>query len=68
MPDPQAVGKRRVDLKCLQSDPLLLFRTHDVERPHIVQAVTKLDEHDADIIDHRQEHLAQVFGLVSLLP
>ena len=28
-----------------------------------MQAVGQLDQDDADVVDHRQEHLAQVLGL-----
>ena len=28
-----------------------------------MQAVGQLDQDDADVVDHSQEHLAQVFGL-----
>ena len=33
------------------------------QRTHVVQAVCKLDEHDAHIADHGQQHLAHVFCL-----
>ena len=33
------------------------------ERAHIVQAVSQLDEHDAHIGDHGEQHLANVFSL-----
>ncbi len=33
------------------------------ERAHVVQAVGKLDHHDANVVDHGQEHFADVFGL-----
>jgi len=31
-----------------------------------VQAVGELDQDDADVVDHRQEHLAQILGLGGL--
>ena len=34
-----------------------------VERPHVVKPVGQLDEDDANVVDHRQQHLAEVFGL-----
>ena len=34
-----------------------------VERPHVVQAVGELHEDDADVVHHRQQHLAEVLGL-----
>ena len=37
------------------------------ERAHVVQAVGQLDQHDADVVDHRQEHLAQALRLLRLL-
>jgi hypothetical protein len=30
---------------------------------HVVEAVGELDEDDADVIHHRQQHLAEVLGL-----
>ena len=66
LPDTQAVGQRRINLERLQGNPLLLFGPHHIERAHVVQAVAELDEHHADVIDHRQEHLAQVLGLMRL--
>ena len=37
-----------------------------VERPHVVQAVGQLDEDDADVVDHREQHLAEVLRLALL--
>ena len=34
------------------------------QRPHVVQAVGQFDQDDADVIDHGQHHLAQVFCLL----
>ena len=34
------------------------------QRAHIVQAVGQLNQDDADIVDHREDHLAQVLGLL----
>ena len=31
-----------------------------------MQAVGKLDQHDADVVDHGQHHLAEVLGLLFL--
>ena len=33
------------------------------ERAHVVKAVRKFDHDDADVIDHGEQHLADVFGL-----
>ena len=34
-----------------------------VERPHVVQPVGELHEDDADVVHHRQQHLAEVLRL-----
>jgi hypothetical protein len=36
------------------------------ERPHVVQAIGKLHENDADIVDHGEQHLAEVLRLTLL--
>ena len=38
-----------------------------LERAHVVQAIGQLDEHDADVVDHGEHHLAQVLGLLLFL-
>ena len=35
-----------------------------LERPHIVQAVSQLDEDHTDVVHHRQHHLAEILGLL----
>jgi len=34
-----------------------------LERTHVVQTISQLDHDDADVIYHRQHHLAQVLRL-----
>ena len=62
----EAVGDRRVDVARLLRDlhPALLGQV--VERPHVVEAIGELDEDDADVVDHRQQHLAEVLRLALL--
>ena len=61
--DTKTLCKRRVDVHRLTGLLVLLLRTHIFERPHIVQPVGQLDDDDADILRHREEHLAQVLRL-----
>ena len=63
---PEPVGDGRVDVQRLLGDldPPLLRQV--VERAHVVQPVGQLDDDDADVVDHRQEHLAEVLGLALL--
>ena len=37
------------------------------ERAHVVQAVGQLDEHDANVVRHREQHLAEIFRLLFLM-
>ena len=67
LPDAEALGERRVDLEGLARDPELLLRREGGEGAHVVQAVGELDEDDADVLGHRQEHLPDVLGLLLLV-
>ena len=64
LPDTQALGQRGVDLHRLAGDALLLLGRQRAERAHVVQPVGELDEHDADVLRHRQQHLADVLRLL----
>src|SRR6266508_192546 len=65
--DAEPVRERRVDVERLAGDPLLRLGLHRVERPHVVGPVGELDEQDADVLRHRDDHLAEVLGLLLLL-
>ena len=60
---PEAVGDGRVDVARLLGDLHAALLGQMVERPHVVEAIGELDEDDADVVDHRQEHLAEVLRL-----
>ena len=64
--DAEAVGQRRVDLQRLARDALLLLARHVLQRAHVVDAIGELDQDDADVARHRQQHLAEVLGLALL--
>ena len=42
---------------------LPVHRRHRVERAHVVQAVGELDQDDADVARHREQHLAEALRL-----
>ncbi len=63
----EPVRERGVDVQGFAGDAFLLVGPQRAERAHVVQAVGHLDEHDADVRDHGQQHLADVFGLVVFL-
>ena len=67
LPDAQALRERRVDLGRLACDALLLLDGQCAQGAHVVQPVGELDEHDADVLRHREEHLADVLGLLLLV-
>src|SRR5208337_5371908 len=60
---PQPVRDGRVDLQRLFGDLALAVGPEVFERAHVVQPVGEFDKHHADVIDHGQHHLAQVFRL-----
>jgi hypothetical protein len=54
----EPVGQRRVDVEGLASDAVLLVGTQRAERTHVVEPVGELDDQDADVAAHRDDHLA----------
>ena len=67
LPDAQPLGQRRIDLGSLARNALLLLGRQGRDRAHVVQPIGQLDEHDADVLRHRQQHLANVLGLLLLV-
>ena len=63
---PQAVGDGRVDVERFAGDALALVGRHGQHGAHVVQPVGQLDEDDAHVTRHRQQHLAKRLGLVLL--
>jgi len=59
----EPIGDRRVDLERLARDPPPMRWRHRVERAHVVEAIGELDQDDADVLRHREEHLAEALGL-----
>ena len=59
----EPVGDRRVDVERLARDALAMRRRHRVERAHVVQPVGELDQDDAHVARHREQHLAEALGL-----
>ena len=60
---PEPVGDRRVDVARLLRDLDAALLRQVVQRPHVVQPVGELDQDDADVVHHRQQHLAEVLRL-----
>jgi len=56
--DAQPVGQWRIDVERLASDTLLLLRLQRVDRPDVVETVAQLDDQHAQILRHRNHHLA----------
>jgi hypothetical protein len=63
---PEPVGERRVDLRGLPRDALLLVAGQVLEGAHVVQPVRELDEDHPDVVHHREDHLSEVLGLFLL--
>ena len=59
----EAIGDGGVEVQRLAGDQAALFRRHDADRAHVVQAVGELDENHAQIPRRRHRHLLEVLGL-----
>ena len=62
----QPVGDRRVDVERLLGDPGATLLGQMIERPHVVEPIRELHHDDADVVHHRQQHLAEVLRLTLL--
>ena len=60
---PEPIGDRRVDVARLLRDRDAALLGQMVQRPHVVQAIGELHQDDPDVVDHREQHLAEVLGL-----
>ena len=69
LPDAEAVGERREEIERLARGlPRAALVVRADQEAQRLRALGELDQHDADVLDHRQQHLAQVLGLrVALL-
>ena len=65
--DAEAVRERCVDVERLLRDAFLLLLRERRDRAHVVEAVGELDDEDADVLRHRDEHLAHRRGLLCFL-
>ena len=61
---PQAVRDGGVDLQCFRRNAAPFAARHVRQRAHVVRAVGQLDEDDAHVARHGQQHLAEGLGLV----
>ena len=59
----EAVRDGSVKIERFAGDTLLLLRIDVFERTHVVETVRELDENDADVIHHGENHLTEVFRL-----
>ena len=66
--DPQPVRERRVDLAGLARDAGDPDRIEGRQSPHVVEAVGELDQDDAEILRHREQHLPEILGLLPFRP
>ena len=53
-----------VNVERLLADAGLLLAREAPNGAQIVETIAELDEDDADVADHRQQHLADAFGLL----
>jgi hypothetical protein len=62
----ETVSDGGVNVHGFAGDAQLLGGLEKLESAHIVDAIGKLDEDHADVVDHGEKHLADVFRLASL--
>ena len=60
-------AERGIDIQRLARHALLPLLGEEVQRAHVVQAVGKLDDDDADVLRHGDEELSKVFRLLLFL-
>ena len=63
LPDAEAIGERRIDIDHLARDGATTLGIAGHQPAHRLRALGELDQDYADVLDHRQQHLAQVLGL-----
>ena len=63
----QTSRDRRIDIQRLARHLLLALLGQEIQRTHVVQPVGKFDDDHADVLRHRDEDLAEVFGLLLFL-
>jgi len=59
----QSIGDGRVDFHGLARHAAALGRRDRLQRAHVVQTVGELDQDDAHVARHREQHLAEVLRL-----
>ena len=64
--DAQAIRERRVDVHGLTRLELAAVGREGRQGTHVVQAVGELDDDDADVLAHGEEHLAEVPRLLGI--
>jgi len=62
----KAIRDGGVNVERFARDALLAFGIKELERAHIVKAVGEFDHDHAHIVDHGEQHLADVFRLTGL--
>ncbi len=60
---PESIGNGGVDIQRFLGDLDAALLGQVVQRPHVVKPIRELDEDDADVIHHRQQHLPEILGL-----
>ena len=59
----EAVRNGRIDLDGFARDALPPLGAQVAERAHVVETVGQLDDDDANVVDHGQQHFAKALGL-----
>jgi hypothetical protein len=60
----ESMSDRSENFHRLFGDAFPFLRIEVLQRTHIVKTIGQLDEHDANVVNHCQQHLAHIFRLL----
>jgi hypothetical protein len=60
------MGQRSIQLNGLAGDDNLFFPCQVLDRAHIMETISKLDEHHPQVFRHREQQLHESFGLFGI--
>ena len=60
----QAMRNGRIDVHSLLGNAAPFIRVEELQRAHVVEAIGELDQDDAHVINHCEQHLSHIFRLL----
>ena len=63
----ETMGNGRINIHGFQRNPALLLRRKIFQRPHVVNPVCQLNDHNPNVVGHGEENFSHIIGLLLLL-